>query len=62
MQQSYPLLCKQRYSIDDALTNAANWVLALGDMEKSLEEISLVDDFPRQCQNTFCFHFESKYL
>jgi len=26
------------HSIDDALTPAANWVLALQDMEKSLEE------------------------
>jgi len=36
MQQSYPLLWL--HSIDDALTPAANWVLALQDKEKSLEE------------------------
>jgi len=41
------------YSIDDALTPVANWVLALRDMEKNLEEtISVkitVDDESKYC-------------
>jgi len=52
-----------------ALTPAANWVLALWDMEKELGGKNFSQDhsgrhqvFPRQCWNTFCFHFENKYL
>jgi len=65
--QLYPLLWKATlHSIDDALTPAANWVLALPDMEKSLEETMsvkiTVDNIKSFQWNIFCFHFESKYL
>jgi len=40
---SHILSCGRKlHSIDDALTPAANWVLAMWDMEMSLEEIILV--------------------
>jgi len=50
------------HSIDDALTPAANWMLALRDMEKSLEEtisIKITVDNIKSLQDNVGIPFDS---